>query len=456
NPDPFTIGCISKCITGAGILLFSQDVKNDYLFQGKDLEITIGELLKNRKKYLESLQDLTSFQREKLNYINNILSFASDDVLNSQVYKILNHTSFFADDFDMYFLYSGVQSIINLFPNHIRNEFILIGIQVYSSFFRETDSYKQITVNGHSKYSNMGFMYISFIMSLMTEKESFFEEIKERIFSPLGLENKIIPANTKNQFWFKEKFPNQNYANVMGKEIKTVEIYKLIYTEMDTLNAGLLSNLKSVNILMKEIAKMYFDQENKLSKNSDKISKLFFEYKNVFEGWVFYSLGAYIDWSQDKIRISATGNVFKLRTQLHYSLQKTKSYKEDKFEQYQYKKENYNDNIEVEALVSKENSLLNFIFFKFFIKDIFGDLLKNIITKSVVDLYYKNNSFDNKALLIDVNYRRNEFINKLRKVINRNIDEFIKNKNEKSSALQKANDYLILLENFSYQKITLF
>lgn len=456
NPEIFTIGCVSKTITGAGILLFSQDSKNSYLFQEKDLEITIGELLINRRDYLNSLSKLTTLQQEKLRYINGILSFANNDVLNSQVYKVLNHTSFFADDFDMYFLYSGVQSIINLFPNHIRNELILMGIQIYSSFFKDSNTYKKIGMEGHSKYSNMGFMYISFIMSLMTDKKSFYDEIKERMFKPLGLENEIIPANIKNQVWFKENFPSQNYTNVIGNEIRTVDIYELVYTEMDTLNAGLLSNLNSVNILVKEIAKMYFGQENKFSKDINKISQLFFKYKNVFDGWVFYSLGAYINWNQNKITISATGNVFKLRTRLYYFLNKIHDYKEDKFENYQYKKENYDNNIEAKAVVSRENSLLSFIFFNFFPEDYLRYPLKDIIIKSVVDLYYTNNSFDNEALLFDVNNNRDEFVKKLRGAINKNIDIFIKDDEEKNIIIKQSEDYLTLLQNFSYKKFELF
>ena len=56
NEKVIPIGCVTKSLTVATILLFSQEKVNFYLFNDKNLDITIGELLKNRLNYLKSIK----------------------------------------------------------------------------------------------------------------------------------------------------------------------------------------------------------------------------------------------------------------------------------------------------------------------------------------------------------------------------------------------------------------
>ena len=226
----------------------------------------IGELLENRKNYLKSLKNPTQIQINKLDFINKLMIFIDNRILNVEIYKILNGSSTFADDFNQYILYLLMQKIVNIFPENERDLLILNAIQFFST--------KNIIPNSSRiKYSNMGFMYMIKIMSLMTDKENFYAEVNERIFKPLKIEEKFIPVHILTKENLKNKFPNQNYYSKFRDVNIRVNIYDINYNEMDSLNGGLISDLDSTIKATCEISKMYLGLKNLLTNIPETSSK---------------------------------------------------------------------------------------------------------------------------------------------------------------------------------------
>lgn len=436
NNEFITIGCVSKSIFGASVLLFSQDLKNEYLFKGKDLEITIGELLENRKVYLESLDNLTEIQRNKLNFINNLLNYISDDIYNSKVYQVLNHTSIFADDFNEYLIYSIFQKFVNDFPEEKRNELILKGIQVLSIYYKNRNRVID-------KYSNMGFMYMAAIMNLMTDEKDFYTEVENRIFVPLNLQKKFFAGHilTKNEL--KEKFKNRNYGMKFRNTYFKFNIYDFNYSEMDTLNGGLITNLESVLAVGEEIAKMYFGIDNKLTHNPEKTSELFFKYKTYRKtDDEFYSLGTMIVLLNTNISLKMRGNLFGYLTALYFSLDEIGDYSYSKIEDFEYKRSNYNTNvINKEIFLEIKDMYLYNIFFSSTYK-YFSLYFNDILLKSIIDEFGLKDGYINTDLINNgLNYDKENTINKLHLRFINNTNELIKDSRIKEIILENSDKY---------------
>ncbi len=414
--EQFTIGCVSKSIFGTGVLLFSQDPKNEYLFRGKDLEITIGELLENRKNYLKSLKNPTQIQIDKLDFINKLMVFIDSRILNTEVYKVLNHTSIFADDFNKYLLYLLAQKIVNIFPEKERELLTLNMIQFLSS--RETKE-KEV------KYSNMGFMYMIKIMSLMTDKENFYAEVNERILKPLKVEEKFIPIHILNREDLKNRFPNQNYYSKFKDRVVLIKIYDITYGEMDTLNGGLITDLDSVLKVTKEISKMYFGFKNVLTDNPELMSNLLFKYKTIYDKSKneLYSLGTYIDVLDNSLVMKMTGIVFGRRTIIEFFIDKIKDYENDKYNNYIYEPKNYKKSINNTAIIEITNDFLDRIFFSNINFQFNSIESKNILAKTIYNNFKDGEKINSEDVEWYINYNPKKLIKELKIEIDRNILE---------------------------------
>lgn len=428
-----TIGCVAKGITGAGIVLFSQDKENQYLFKNKDLDITIGELLSNRKKHLDSIKNLTEIQKRKLNFINRLIEYISEDIRNEKVYKILNHTSMFADDFNEYILYSVFQKFVNGFPEDTRTELLMKGIQIMSMYYKTKNT--QI-----DKYSNMGFMYIISIMNLMTDKENFYQEVVDRIFKPLNLENKFIAGHKLDNKQLRSMFKNRNYATKYKNYFIKVDLHDLTYNEMDTLNGGLVSNLESINIVGDEIAKMYFGFDNLLTNNTGRISDLFFKYKTYrTSSYDFYSLGTIIEVEKNGLKIKMRGNLFGYTIVLEYIIDRIKDGKTEISATYTYNKDEYKKKIKNEIYIDFKNYFLELVFFQN--GRYFSSPFKDILLKSIIDEYGTNGSIDIDTIEHEVNFKRSTFIEKLKNRSIKNTKNLIENTEYKNHILNMFTEY---------------
>lgn len=436
-----TIGCISKGIFGAGVLLFSLDPKNDYLFKNKNLEITIGELLENRKKYLESLNTITEIQKNKLNFINELMGFTSPKILDVKIYKILNSTSIFADDYNNYLLYFIIQKFVNIFSDDYKDLLALNIIQYLS-----INSKNKVNV----KYSSMGFMYLAKLMSLMTDKNDFYSEINDRIFKPLNLENNFIPVDSLTKKDLKNRFPNQNHLLKLKNNFIKINIYDIEYSKMDTLNAGLITDLESAISVVNEIAKMYFGFKNVLIDNPKLASELLFKYRKIYSeiNKKFHSLGSYMRITDKKLYISMSGSAFGKKVVISSAINKIKNYKYDSFDNYRYEINNYGGPMNIEVVIISINRFLRGLFFKneFFFID---EDLKEIMAKSIFTAY----NIDGKNIDLDeinwlINYNPQKLIKQLKMEVNKNIVESKTTNDKKEWLKEKFEKYFETFEKY--------
>ena len=437
NDDLFTIGCVSKSIFAATIILFSYDINNEYLFKNKGLNITIGELLNNRKNYLKSLEKLTNFQKEKLNFINRLLPTMNTKILNTEVYKVLNHTSVFADDLNKYLLYLIAQKVINVFSNDDRNILIFNGIQYLSLKKNEQDI--------KAKYSNMGFMYLIGIMSLVTDKIDFYQEVNKRIFKPLNLEDKFIRVDSLSTSEIMKKFKDQNYYETIGRKKLKLDIYDFKYNEMDTLNGGLISDLNSIIAVGSEISKMYLGFKNKLTDNTNISFDYFCKYRTEYGEDEYnidryYSLGSIFYILDDKIIIRMAGNVFGKRTIINFISNKIQNNKL-KNNNCIYDKNNYDENLDINANLIFENNFLKNVFFSGPHIDLEYSLFVNILAKSIY-----NNFKDGETINLDdiewyVNYNPKKLVKELEMEVNSNILELTITKEEQNKLKEEFAEY---------------
>lgn len=438
NTERFTIGCIGKSIFGATVLLFSYDPSNSYLFRDKGLNITIGDLLNNRKRYLESLQNPTEVQIKKLDFINRLLPTADTKILSTEVYKVLNHTSVFADDLDEYFLYLIAQKILNIFPDNYRNFLMMTGIQYLSL----SDNQERI----EGKYSNMGFMYMIGVMSLMTDKADFYQEVNNRIFKPLQLEGNFVRADSLSPDTFKKMFHNQNYhEKVFGKRFK-LDIYDFQYNEMDTLNAGLISDLNSVIIVGKEIARMYFGFENKLSNNPN-IPFDYFEKYKVYYGKDeknkerYYSLGSIFYILNNEVAIKMSGRVFGRITVIDFFRERLINAKPSKNNSNLYNKDDYNSVIDIRATLTFDNNFLKELFFYEQEVNLLYNPFRNILAKSIYDAFWDGRNIDTEKIEWYVNYEPKKLIKQLSENIDKNMNKLKITNGERERLKKESKEY---------------
>lgn len=441
NSEKFTIGCVSKSIFAATVLLFSMDKDYYYLFNNKGLNITIGELLKNKLIYFNKQSRLTNSQKEKMDFIKLLLPTIDKKILNTKVYEILNHTSIFADDLNKYFLYLLSQKFLKLFPDETKQKFLIYtGIQFFSLIEKKEKK--------ESRYSNMGFMYLGGIMSLLTEKKDFYEEESDRIFKPLGFENRIIRSDFLSSEEFKARFKDQNYYDTfLNKKLK-LNIYDFFYTEMDTLNAGLITDLETAFNISKEISKMYMGFDNKLSNNLIIPNDYFYKYKTYYgkdeyDIDTYYSLGTTIYLLEDQIKIKMAGNVFGKRT-IFYFIYK----KKDKIINnilLKYDKNDYNSNPDIEILLTFQNNFLYEVFFQHINFITIGPDIEfyNILAKSLYDLYGNENTINTDLIEKLINKNPHILINCLKNQINKNIFKKFKDNNIKKNEFYHYSDIYI-------------
>lgn len=429
--NKFTIGCLTKTITSAAILLFSLDEKNEYLFKNKELEITIGELLYNRKKYLESIKGPTDLQQGKLKFINKLLSFTDKKIMETQVYKILNHTSVFSDDFNQYLLYLNFQNFLKLFPEETQTELMFFGMQTFSLYFNKNDK-----VDDKERYSNMGVMYIIGIMDLMTDKKDFYAEVEDRIFMPIGLDKNFIRIDQMTSDELRSMFPNSNFPVILNskhaKKVKNINIYDLKYTEMDTLNGGLITNLETAYTTLNEVIRLFLGMKNKISIN-EKIPGLFFKYRTArSKSNEFYSLGTIINFHKNSIELTTRGNVFGILTRLDSKIC-TKDNKtiNKNYEKFVYNLEDFNQNfIGSTIFVDIKNLFLYNIFFDIKI-DNFDNEKKEIIARTLLEKNTNYHKIENK-----INEGYDDFVSSFGLSLINNIDDS-----------EWLNDYLLKLKN---------
>ena len=396
----------------------------------------IGELLENRKNYLKSLKNPTQIQINKLDFINKLMIFIDNRILNVEIYKILNGSSTFADDFNQYILYLLMQKIVNIFPENERDLLILNAIQFFST--------KNIIPNSSRiKYSNMGFMYMIKIMSLMTDKENFYAEVNERIFKPLKIEEKFIPVHILTKENLKNKFPNQNYYSKFRDVNIRVNIYDINYNEMDSLNGGLISDLDSTIKATCEISKMYLGLKNLLTNIPETSSKLFFKYKSIYGNKEneLYSLGTYFIMFDDKINIEMTGNAFNKSIEIYFSIHKINRHPNINSRNYIYNLNDYNKAIDLKVKLGFTNHFLYSVFFQDF--EFSSKYSKNILSKSIYDTYNNKKNIDLDNIEWYIEYKPNKLINILKYNIEKNISELKISNLEKEKLRSEFSIYII-------------
>lgn len=452
NNTQFTIGCVSKSIFAATVLLFSIDQNYYYLFNNKGLDITIGELLKNKLDYFNKQNYLTDLQKEKINFINLLLPSMDKKILDTKIYEVLNHTSIFADDLNKYFLYLLSQKFLKLFPDKIEQKFLIYtGIQFFSLIEKKEQK--------ESRYSNMGFMYLGGIMSLLTEKTDFYEEEKDRIFKPLDIENKITRSDFLSAEEFKIRFRDQNYYDVFLNKKMKLDIYDFFYTEMDTLNAGLITDLETAFNISKEISKMYMGFDNKLSNDPSIPNNYFYKYKTYYGKDeynidTYYSLGTTIYLLNDQIKIKMSGNVFGKRTMFYFIYnKKDKTMNNISFK---YDKNNYCQNPNINILLTFQNNFLYEIFFQHIDFLTIGPDIEffEILTKSLYNLYRNEDTINTDLIEQLINKNPHMLISNLKNQINKNISKNFKNNNIKKDEFNHYSDiYIKKLKKFlCYEK----
>ncbi len=276
------IGSISKSFFAMAVALFA--VEHSELFinrGGRELDVSLKELLRLRRTQLIDRDRLTLLQSDKIKKINKLLNFfeTNPEIGDIKLKDIINHTSGITIS-GLNKNYSAFKRLITFNGDASVNNDLIAEIGDWS------DNLDCITI-GNIGYSNFAYSFAGEFMGLMTDRNDFMEEISYRVLTPLNIKDSIIPFALVPEA---QRSTFGRYYKMSGDSL-FVDSERVCYdgeSGCSVYNGALCARMSALRLYAEQLAMLYSGNVNLFTDSASQETKSIFENTMAENG---YSLG---------------------------------------------------------------------------------------------------------------------------------------------------------------------